>query len=78
MALYKHGNGLEESQDGAFDITYSPGSAAPYPGIYRCTNCGEEIAIEGGNSLPRQNHRHHDLSIGLVAWQLLVYPVEHG
>ena len=56
MALYKNGNLLTLSQDAAFDALHSPGTAAPHPGIYRCTACGDEIAIAGGHTLPPQNH----------------------
>lgn len=48
MALYKHGNRLTQSQDAAFDAMHAPGMDAPYLGIYRCTSCGDEIAIAGG------------------------------
>jgi hypothetical protein len=76
MALYKNGNGLTHSQDNAFDSTHSPGTAAPHPGIYKCTSCGDEIAIAGGHTLPPQNHRQHNPDSGRIAWQLLVYPVQ--
>lgn len=76
MALYKHGNFLTQSHSEAFDATSSPGVAAPHPGIYRCTSCGDEIAIAGGHVLPPQNHRQHDPAGGLIRWQLLVYPVQ--
>lgn len=75
MALYKHGKFLTSSQDQAFDAEHHPGSAAPHPGIYRCTACGDEIAIAGGHTLPPQNHRQHAPSQGQIRWQLLVYPV---
>lgn len=78
MALYKHGNYLSHSQDAAFDKTYSPGTNAPHPGIYKCTNCGDEIAIAGGHTLPPQNHRQHDPKKGPIAWQLIVYPVQQS
>lgn len=76
MALYKDGNRLMHSQDAAFDSTYPPGTAAPHPGIYRCTACGDEIAIAGGHTLPPQNHRQHSQASGAISWQLLVYPVQ--
>lgn len=56
MALYKYGGGLAQSQNAAFDATHTPRTEAPYPGIYRCTSCGDEIAIAGGHTLPPQNH----------------------
>ncbi|KAF1720998.1 protein L [Pseudoxanthomonas mexicana] len=76
MALYKHGNYLTQSQDAAFDAVHGPGTAAPHPGIYRCTSCGDEIAIAGGHTLPPQNHRQHNPANGQIRWQLLVYPVQ--
>jgi hypothetical protein len=76
MALYKHGNLLAQTNDQAFDVTYSPGTPAPYPGIYRCTSCGDEIAIASGHTLPPQNHHQHNLLNSPIQWQLLVYPVQ--
>lgn len=76
MALYKHGNKLVKSHDAAFDVTHSPGTSAPHPGIYKCTNCGDEIAIAGGHTLPPQNHKQHNPNNGKIAWQLVVYPVQ--
>lgn len=78
MALYKNGNLLIPSTDQAFDARHSPGTVAPYPGIYRCTSCGDEIAIAGGHILPPQNHRQHAPSNGSIQWQLLVYPVQQN
>ena len=76
MALYKNGNRLTQSQDAAFDALHSPGTAAPHPGIYRCTSCGDEIAIAGGHTLPPQNHKQHSPTSGQIKLQLLVYPVQ--
>jgi len=74
MALYKQGSHLTHVEDSAFDQIHQPGIAAPYPGIYRCTGCGDEIAIAGGHTLPPQNHHQHGLLGGEIRWQLLVYP----
>lgn len=74
MALYKHGQHFQQSDHEAFDKKHAPGIAAPHPGIYRCTACGDEIAIAGGHILPPQNHRQHNPSSGKIEWQLLVYP----
>ena len=76
MALYKYAQNLRQSNDDAFDKKFTPGSEAPYPGIYRCTACGDEIAIAGGHTLPPQNHRQHNPNSGKIEWQLLVYPVQ--
>ena len=76
MALYKQGQRLTQSNDSAFDSVHAPGTAAPHPGIYRCTSCGDEIAIAGGHTLPPQNHKQHNPGAGQIKWQLLVYPVQ--
>lgn len=76
MALYKHGQNLTQTEDAAFDAKSPPGTAATHPGIYRCTACGDEIAIAGGHILPPQNHRQHSPLSGAIQWQLLVYPVQ--
>lgn len=74
MALYKNSLHVKASTDTAFDSKHAPGSAAPHPGIYRCTACGDEIAIAGGHVLPPQNHKQHSPTSGKIEWQLLVYP----
>jgi hypothetical protein len=74
MALYKDGNRLTPSTSVAFDTKHNPGTSAPHPGIYRCTSCGDEIAIAGGHTLPPQNHRQHSPLNGPIHWQLLVFP----
>lgn len=76
MAIVKYTQRLTQSNDPAFDSTHVPGTAAPHPGIYRCTSCGDEIAIAGGHILPPQNHRQHNPYSGEIRWQLLVYPIQ--
>lgn len=78
MSLYKHPSFLTQTNDAAFDATHSPGTPAPHPGIYRCTNCGDEIAIAGGHTLPPQNHRQHQPAKGEIKWRLTVYPVQQA
>lgn len=73
MAFYKHGQFLTLSQDAAFDAEYTPGQATPHSGIYRCKNCGDEIASNAGNPLPSQNHKQHSPSVGKIIWKMLVY-----
>ena len=74
MALFKYQDRLKQTSDVAFDARYHPGTAAPYPGIYRCTSCNDEIAIAGGHTLPPQNHRQHSPLAGQILWQLMIYP----
>jgi len=72
MALYKYSTHIQQSQHANFDKHYSPGDATPDPGIYRCVNCGDEIGIAKGHTLPPQNHHQHKPSAGPIKWQLLV------
>lgn len=72
MALYKHGNYLQQSQHEAFDQVHGPGTRTPLSGLYRCVTCGDEIAANAGNPLPPQNHHQHPMQ-GPIRWQLLVY-----
>jgi hypothetical protein len=72
MALYKHIGFLEVSTHVAFDQLSAPGTAAPYPGVYRCQACGHEIAIAAGHVLPPQNHHQHTALQGPIQWRLIV------
>ena len=72
MALYKYSKFIEQSNDNAFDQTNSPGTAAPWPGVYGCVVCGHEIAIASGHILPPQNHHQHKQGQGSIQWRLVV------
>lgn len=54
MALYKYGQQLSVSTHAAFDASWNPGQFPPHSGIYRCVNCGDEIAANKGQPLPRK------------------------
>jgi hypothetical protein len=73
MALYKYTQYLGTSTDAAFDVLYKPGATTPHSGIYRCEGCGHEIASNGGNPLPPQNHHQHNASQGTILWRMAVY-----
>jgi hypothetical protein len=75
MAEYKIGNLLTQSYDSKYDDEHSPGVDAPYPGIYRCVACGDEVGIAKGNKLPPQNHRQHT-SNSKIKWKLLVRAIQ--
>jgi len=77
MALYKDGEYLHQSTHAAFGTVYTPGQIAPYSGIYRCTNCGDEDACNAGNPLPPQNHKQHNPARGAIRWKLLVAPQQN-
>jgi hypothetical protein len=55
----------------AFNSTYDPDQAAPFPGLYRCVGCGEVIALARGRNLPPQNHHRHSSIQGTIRWQLV-------
>ncbi len=72
MAIYKHEEFLEQTDDKAFDNFYEPETKAPYPGIYRCEGCGHEIAIAAHHTLPPQNHHQHKAPLAPIRWRLIV------
>ncbi|SDP46977.1 hypothetical protein SAMN05428967_2260 [Phyllobacterium sp. YR620] len=72
MAEYKYGNHLIKGDSVAYDTEWVPGSTPPNSGIYRCKNCGDEIAANKGNPLPPQNHHQHKNRAPII-WQLLVF-----
>jgi hypothetical protein len=73
MAQYKYSQILQQNNHPAFDETHAPGATATNPGIYRCTACGDEIAIAKGHTLPPQNHHQHAPGAGKIQWQLVVF-----
>lgn len=75
MALYKYGSYLTQSQHVNFDTERKPGEVVPDSGIYRCVNCGDEIAANKDNPLPPQNHHQHPGG-SPVRWKLLVCAVQ--
>lgn len=75
MASYKHGQYLTQSDHAAFDTEHPPGTVMTNSGIYRCVNCGDEIAANKGNPLPPQNHHQHATGTP-IRWKLLVFAVQ--
>ncbi len=73
MALYKHIQYLQSSNDSAFDRDHQPGTLAPFAGVYRCMGCHREIGIASGHVLPPQNHHSHTQQQGTIRWRLIVY-----
>lgn len=51
MATYKFLRLLSLDLSNKFDALHDPGVSAPYPGIYRCEECGTEIAIARSHTL---------------------------
>ena len=75
MALYKYQNYLSVSKNNAFDLTFQPSAFVPCGGIFRCTGCGTEIALEGIGIFPDREHHPHTPKQGPLAWQLVVATV---
>lgn len=75
MALYKYSDNLATSNHEAFDASLKPGTVVNNSGIYRCINCGDEIAANKDNPLPPQNHHQHSNGSAIL-WRLLVCAVQ--
>lgn len=54
-----------------WESLYSPGEEVPVSGIYKCTDCGKEIASNKGDPFPPQNHHQHS-PYKKIQWQLVV------
>lgn len=76
MALYKYSTNLTKNEHAAFDAKLKPGTVVANSGIYRCANCGDEIAANKGNPLPPQNHHQHANAWQPIEWQLTVCAVQ--
>lgn len=76
MATYKHGQYLHQNNHEEFDREYSPGVDCPNSGIWRCVNCGDEIAANKGDPLPPQNHHQHAPGNGAIRWKLLIFATQ--
>ena len=73
MAWYKHPTFLKKVDHSEFDEEHTPGTAAPFSGIYRCSGCGREVASNKGQPLPPQNHHQHTQAQGKIRWRLIVF-----
>ncbi len=75
MVLYKYNNCFQQNNHKNFDTELSPGNIPPDSGIYRCVNCGDEIAANKGNPLPPQNHHQHNPP-SPIRWKLVACAVQ--
>lgn len=71
MPAYNDPQYFGRRNDSAFNVLHRPGARAPYSGIYRCENCADEIAHNGGNPLPPQNHHQHRDPRLPILWRLI-------
>ena len=75
LALYKYQNYLAVSKNASFDLTFQPSAFVPCGGIFRCTGCGTEIALEGIGIFPDRTHHKHSPAQAAIQWQLVVATV---
>jgi hypothetical protein len=75
MAIFKYQNYLAQNKSASFDLALGPSNFVPCGGIYRCTGCGTEIALEGVGVFPDRDHHKHGPNQGPVQWQLIVATV---
>lgn len=76
MALYKYPNYLTINKNSSFDLKLGPSHPVPCAGIFRCTGCGTEIALDGMGFMPDRGHHKHDIRQGQIEWQLVVATVQ--
>lgn len=77
MALCRDGEYLKESKHEEFHTDHKPGEINANSGIYRCINCGDEVASNKGYPFPPQNHHQHKTGQPIV-WRLLVFAQQKG
>jgi hypothetical protein len=75
MARFKYPNYLSQTKHASFDLTLQPSAFIPTGGIYRCTGCGTEVALEAIGLLPDRSHHKHEPRQGPIGWQLVVATV---
>jgi hypothetical protein len=75
MALFKYANRMTQSKHSSFDVEFQPSSFVPCAGIFYCTGCGVEVALEGTGLFPDSRHHPHRPAQGPVKWQLSVAAV---
>ncbi len=78
MATYKEPRYLHVVDHGAFDELHQPGMPAPFPGIYRCESCGNEVASRRGEPLPPLSHHLHEGKARPIRWRLIVFSETRG
>jgi hypothetical protein len=76
MAIYQNLQHFQQFTHSAFNELHTPGTQAPYSGIYRCEVCGHEVVSTEGNPLPPQNHNQHPKDKSIL-WRLLVTHTEN-
>lgn len=76
MAYFKYAEAFQHASGPVFDLVFTPGRRVPYSGIYRCTGCGDEVALNKGTPFPSQNHHQHRPHYTRIRWQLVAAAVQ--
>lgn len=77
MAVFKYQNYLAKTKHASFDLVLQPNAFVPCAGIFRCTGCGTELALEAVGTFPPRDHHAHSPGQGPIGWQLVVATVSH-
>lgn len=73
MALYRFAEFIKQTELPAFSTVHSPGTIAPYAGIYRCGVCAAEIVSDRGQPLPMEGEpKHRGFHNVPMKWRLVV------
>lgn len=79
MALYKKGTNVRPGNGDAFERLLDADEAAPWPGIYACVACGDEMPAVKGAPLPgAAGHPPHGQEWGPIRWRLLIFASHNG
>lgn len=72
MARYNDAKYLRKDYDlSKYDVEYSPSDTIKYSGIYKCVNCGKEVACNKRDPFPPQNDIQHPCQ-KKIRWKLIV------
>lgn len=70
MVYYQDADSLTRLSDPMFDMTYGPGDAVPFAGIYKCAGCEREIVAS--DTFPSGDQHPHLQREGELRWKLIV------
>lgn len=74
MALYFDEKAVKKAKPNqVFETEHEPGKKVSHSGIYVCTGCGQERALNAGDPFTTQNHKQHSPDQGEIRWKLRVY-----
>jgi hypothetical protein len=71
MVTYKYGRWLTTESIAEFDLVRNPLDSVVFSGIYRCSTCGQGLALSAPGPLPPRDHHQHADGQPITTWQLL-------